>query len=88
MTTKPKNNNIERARTRAREEIENSVLRLREAADDARIYLSEEGILAGQMFLLERAARTAKSATTALNWALEQLSQQRLEDFLERGVSE
>lgn len=78
-----RNNNIERNRGRARNEIENAVLRMREAAEDARLYLSEEGILAGQLFLLERAARTARGASTALNWALEQLAQTSLESFLE-----
>ena len=88
MASKAKNNNIERNRIRAREEIANAALRMREAADDARLFLSEGGILSGQIFILERAVKNARGASSALNWAHEQLGQLPLKDFIEEGGEE
>ena len=86
-TIKAKNNNIERDRTIAREEQANAVLRMREAAEDIRLYLSEEGVFSEQLFLLERSRKTAKGALRAIEFGYEKLGQQLLSDF-DEGVSE
>lgn len=82
---KTRNNNIERERVIAREELANAALRMRQAADDVRLYLSEEGVFADQLFLLERAARTGRGAARALEFCYEKLGQLPLSDFVQEG---
>ena len=85
-TTKAKNNNIERDRTITREELANADLRMREAAEDIWLYLSEEGVFSEQLFLLERSRITAKGALRAIEYGCEKLGQQPLSDFDEGGL--
>jgi len=79
MSMKPRNNNIERERLRAREEAENAALRLGMASEDIQRCLRGEFGL----WMMERAAHTVRNASKALEWALERLGQNTLSEFLE-----